>query len=94
MHKQDYNRWLNGKHRGTSLYPYIQEHGLDNFYIKELQRYEVVDRQQQLKYEQEWIDRVECVNKFAAFGNRCIHDLLRWNCITNTDKRARSVEAA
>ena len=62
-HKTGYKSWKNGKLGCVSIYKYFDKYGIENFYIVELQRYEITDKQELRKYEQEWIDKTECINK-------------------------------
>lgn len=66
-HRSGFKTWISEKKGCVSIYPYFQELGIDKFKIVELERYEVEDKQQLFKYEQEWIDKTECVNKHRSY---------------------------
>lgn len=66
-HKVAFERWKTNKvQRCCSIYPYFDRFGVENFRIIELMRYDVQDTQELRKYEQEWIDKLDCVNKIGA----------------------------
>jgi hypothetical protein len=51
-----------------SIYPYFEQYGVSDFTIVLIKEYIVVDRQHLLAFEQVWINKLECVNKHAAFN--------------------------
>ncbi|KAG6951688.1 hypothetical protein JG687_00013462 [Phytophthora cactorum] len=68
-HKNNFRRWLEGKHTYLSIFPYFQTHGIDKFKITLVKEYEVVDQQHLQAYEQLWIAKFSktAVNKNKAF---------------------------
>lgn len=58
QHKSDFNRYLDGKHGGISIYPYFEEYNIENFKMILIKEYEVVDRQHLEMYEQLWVNRL------------------------------------
>jgi len=71
-HRTDYKNWKQGKSGKVMVFEYFDIYGIENFKIVELERYEVEDRQQLLKHEQEWMDKSECINKCNAYGRNII----------------------
>lgn len=69
-HKIQYQQWIQEPNinRCISIYPYFKEYNINNFKYNELARYEVTDRKEQFQYEQEWIDKLDCVNKIRAIS--------------------------
>jgi len=75
QHRNLFNKWKEGKGGECAIYRYFDDYGMDFFEIIELERYEVEDRQQLRKYEQEWIEKLECCNKVrAVMRPKNIHD--------------------
>jgi len=73
-HKKGYYNWINDPTKSCySIYPYFQSIGIENFKLIKIKDYEVIradrlDRKHLLVYEQLWINKTKCVNKYAAFG--------------------------
>jgi len=73
-HKQAYNKWIKDQTKTCfSIYPYFRDIGVDNFKLIKIKDYQVyradrLDRKHLLVYEQLWINKTKCVNKYAAFG--------------------------
>ena len=80
-HKDCYKRYLRGDHSEVTIYPYFTELGgtlqgiSDNFEIEKIKDYIVYrddederDRKHLNAYEQLWINKLKCVNKYAAFN--------------------------
>jgi len=74
MHKNGYNKYLHGKHRCVSIYPYFTKYGIDNFKIMKIKDYECyrenkADARHLHAFEQLWINKTKgCVNKNYAFS--------------------------
>lgn len=72
-HKDGYKSYLNGKYDKISIFHYFTEYGLDNFKIVKIKDY-IVYRENQKDhkhlnaYEQLWINKLKCVNKYHAFN--------------------------
>jgi len=62
QHKQDYNKWLNNKHKHCSICLYFKQYGIEKFKIILIKEYEVVDRSHLEAYEQLYINKLKCVN--------------------------------
>jgi hypothetical protein len=62
IHKELYKQWLNGGKFNISIYPYFSDLGVDNFKIKLLKEYEVVDSTHLRVYEQLWLTKFKTVN--------------------------------
>lgn len=58
-----YKHWINGKGPFLPIYPYFKGIGLSKFRIVELQRYLIEDKQQLKAFEDQWIEKLPCVNK-------------------------------
>ncbi|GMF60622.1 unnamed protein product [Phytophthora fragariaefolia] len=67
QHKEDYSKWLNGKHGEVSIYSYFKQFGVDNFKMILIKEYEVVDRTHLEAYETMWMSKLTCVNKVIPF---------------------------
>ena len=68
-HKQDYKKWKSGKVKNKcSIVEYFEKYGVENFKCSELRSYMVNDKETQLKYEEEWVNTLECVNKYRVIG--------------------------
>jgi hypothetical protein len=68
MHRCLFKRWKEGNTTYCAAYELFDEYGVENFIIVELSRYEVSDKQELRKYEQEWIQKINCCNKIRALG--------------------------
>jgi hypothetical protein len=69
QHKHEFKRWLVGKGGCFSIFPYFKEHGIKNFTIIKIKEYTVYrennkDRRHLSVYEQLWINKTKCVNKY------------------------------
>lgn len=67
-HRSLFKRWKEGNTTYCAAYELFDEYGVENFIIVELGRYEVSDKQELRKYEQEWIEKTRCCNKVRALG--------------------------
>ena len=67
QHKANYKKWLNEETTQLSIYPYFQEHGIENFKLLLIKEYEVCDKAHLKAYEQLWINKLNCFNKNKAF---------------------------
>ena len=66
-HKCMFKRWLEGKGRCVSIYPYYKQYGIENFKLIKIKDYRVCaehkkDRRHLDVYEQLWINKLNCVN--------------------------------
>ena len=73
QHKSTYKKYLEGKHSGISIYPYFSKYGIENFKIMKIKQYECyrenkADSKHLHTFEQLWINKTRCVNKYAAFS--------------------------
>jgi len=66
QHRSQYKTWKEGKSSMCAVCEYFDIYGVEEFEIVELERYDVEDRQQLRKYEQEWIEKIDCCNKVRA----------------------------
>ena len=77
-HKKDFGQWIkdNQKVRTISLYPYLEQYGIDRFKMLLIKEYEIVDKNQLRVYEQLAINRTKsCCNMRAAL------QLVNTNCM-------------
>jgi hypothetical protein len=67
-HKKNYKTWLKNKEKSKcSIYPYIEQYGIENFKFQILKRYEVCDSNHIRAYEQLYINKMKCVNQLQTF---------------------------
>lgn len=66
-HKEFYSTWLLKGGNKCAISTYFQTLGIDNFKIKLLKEYEVVDKHHLRAYEQLWLSNTACVNVNNAF---------------------------
>lgn len=93
-HLRSYKKYLNGIERGASIYAYFMYFGVDNFEIEKIKDYLVYredgkDHKHINAYEQLWINKLKCVNIYAAF-NPLVKDK-RYNAIIDTEKRLKKI---
>ena len=67
QHRTDYRRFLRGKASYISIFKLFGDHDLRDFKIIELERLNIDDKQELRKCEDEWIGKIECVNKNRAY---------------------------
>lgn len=69
QHKKWYQSWLKTSKGSGSLFPHIQEYGIESFEIKLIKEYTVVDKKHLYALEQLWINknRGSSINKICAF---------------------------
>ena len=92
-HKTQYNKYLKDNKKEYGIFPYFKESDVENFEIIKIKDYLVYrqdekDHKHINDYEQLWINKLKCVNKYAAF-NPLVKDK-RYRAITyaeNTLKR-------
>lgn len=65
--KTHYKRFVQDKMKAISVYRQFDTYGIENFTMKPLAEYNGISRKQLRQKEQEWIDRLVCVNKFRAY---------------------------
>lgn len=65
-----------------SIYEYFDKHGIDNFKIILIKEFQVVDKPHLRAYEQLYINKLKCVNKYNPFS---ITYLQQKSYITKTD---------
>jgi len=63
-HKKSYK----SRNRDISIYKFFDEYCIENFKIVLIKEYEVVDRNHLRAYEQLWINKTKCVNKYNPFS--------------------------
>lgn len=61
-HKKGFQTFLENRKKVISIHPYFESLGIDNFQIRLLKKYEVVDRKHLIAYEQLWINKLKPVN--------------------------------
>jgi hypothetical protein len=67
-HKNDYKCWKEeGKVCKMSTYDCYDRFGINNFSIELIKEYKVCDKNNLEAYEQLWINKSKCVNKFNTF---------------------------
>ncbi|GMF20489.1 unnamed protein product [Phytophthora lilii] len=66
-YKQVYKKWTEGKFGEVSIYPLIQQLGIERFKVILIKKYDVFDKTHLGAYEQLWINRLNCVNKVNPF---------------------------
>jgi hypothetical protein len=78
QHKSDFKRFSKGKSNCITIYPYFEEHGIEQFKLLLIKTYEVCDRAHLRAYEQLWINKLNCVNKINPFRidwvSKKVHD--------------------
>jgi hypothetical protein len=77
-HKKVFGQWIKAKdkHSTISLYPYLEQYGIDRFKMLLIKEYEIVDKNQLRVYEQLAINRTKsCCNMRAAL------QLVNINCM-------------
>ena len=67
QHKDGFKSWIGGKHSTITIYPFMQQYGIESFKMVLIKEYEVVDRKHLEAYEQLWISKTRCVNTQSAF---------------------------
>ena len=72
-HKGHYKKYLEGKNRCISIFPYFSKYGIENFKIIRIKDYECyrenkADSKHLHTFEQLWINKTRCVNKISAFS--------------------------
>lgn len=73
QHKADFQKWKKGKARETSIFPYFDKHGIDQFKVILIKEYEVVDKKHLTAFEQLFINKLESVNKNNPFRIDYLH---------------------
>lgn len=68
QHVSMYKKWLADKSKKKcSIFLFFDKYGVENFKMLLIKSYEVTDKDHLHSYEQEWIDKENCVNIKAAF---------------------------
>lgn len=98
MHKKHFNEWIaRGRSgRSTSIMPYFEKHGIENFKIILIKSYDCVrtnnkDRKHLNAYEQLWINVTKCVNLSSPL---CLlkKEKSRWYKEDNKERLSRKYE--
>ena len=79
-HKKAYKTWFNNKdkYRSVSLYPYLEQYGVDRFKMLLIAEYQVADKLQLFAYEQLAINRTKlCCNQIAPLQLISTHSMSR-----------------
>jgi hypothetical protein len=67
-HKGHYKQYLDGKRKkDLSTYDAYDKHGIENFKIILIKEYKVYDKNHLQAYEQLWINKIKCINKYMPF---------------------------
>lgn len=75
QHKWLYKKWLESGGKECATYKLFTDYGIDSFEIIELERYDVEDKQQLRKWEQYWMNQIQCCNKVrAVMKPKPVHD--------------------
>jgi hypothetical protein len=61
-HHKNFNVFLKNRKKSLSIHPYFESLGIENFNIRLLKQYDVVDKNHLLAYEQLWINKLKPVN--------------------------------
>ena len=69
-HKNNYKQYLKDNHSEISIYPYFKQYGIENFKMILVEEIEYEDRKELLKKEQEWINKLSCINKIYAYTSK------------------------
>jgi hypothetical protein len=67
IHKNHYQRWLNGEPRSCSIYQYFRDNGVDTFRIYLVSECSIESHSQLRQLEQKVIEENNCINKIKAF---------------------------
>ena len=68
-HRFNKHKWEYSQNKSNiSIFEYFDVHGLDNFQMKLIKKYDIVDIKHLRAYEQLWINKIDCVNKHLAFS--------------------------
>ena len=89
-HKNGFKQYLQGKFREVAIFQYFKTYGIENFKILLIKEYDVSDKKQLLAYEQLWMSKIKCVNKYDAF----IIPFLQKIKYNETNKKYRQVNRA
>lgn len=64
-HKSD----CNSEHRlDCAIYPFMRQHGIDQFKIMLIKEYDIVDKTHLRVYETLWMNKLKCINKNVSFN--------------------------
>lgn len=102
LHKNAFSRWVKdkGNQKPASLYPFLEQYGIDRFQMLLIKEYQIVDKKHLFVYEQLAINRTKsCCNQNAALqlvGSRCManhyareHRQLNKQAISNINRKYR-----
>lgn len=69
-HKNQFKTWLTNKDKYVtmSIYPYFELYGIEDFMMLKIKQYNVCDKKHLSAYEQLWMNKINCVNKYNALG--------------------------
>jgi hypothetical protein len=69
-HKDNFKKWKRGMRVGcsSSVTPYFEQYGIENFRITPIKTYEVADKQCLHAYETLWISKLKCINTQLPFN--------------------------
>jgi hypothetical protein len=65
--KAHYKHFVQYQSKFISVYRQFDKYGIENFTMNPLAEYKGISRKQLRQKEQEWIDRLMCVNKIRAY---------------------------
>ncbi len=68
-HRTAYRRYKQGKRPGMTSFVLFDKHGLENAKIVLLELYPCNSKEQLLMKEQEYIDKLDCINKIKAYAS-------------------------
>ena len=83
-HKDMYKQYKKCKTHNTSSFDLFDKYGVDNCAIILIKEYEVCDRTHMEAYEQLWINKLNCINKYNPFYIKKLSD--KQYCEQNKDK--------
>lgn len=61
-HKDGFKKYLIDRSKIVSIFPYFESLGIDNFQIKLIKEYDIIDKKHLLAYEQLWINKLKPIN--------------------------------
>jgi hypothetical protein len=62
QHRQDFNKWKNGKYSFISSFTLFEKYGIENCYIELIELFPCNCNDELRKKEREHIEKIECVN--------------------------------
>lgn len=61
-HKDGFKKYLLDRSKIISIFPYFESLGIDNFQIRLIKEYDIIDKKHLIAYEQLWINKLKPIN--------------------------------